>query len=333
MLAYNPGMDPIPARAPEAGLGRPRCPWITVLLSAMAALSATPPPLGAEVPQAALPYLVDPTWPTLPPGWNFSETPGVATDARGHVFVFHRGTNPIMEFTPDGRLARSWGDGLFVRPHAIRVDREGNVWTVDNDAHQVLKMDPLGRVRMVVGRFQQPGETDENFNRPTDVAFAPNGDFYVSDGYVNSRVVKFSSEGRYLTAWGSRGDGEGEFNLPHAIAVDASGRVYVGDPENYRVQVFDSEGNFLTQWRHVGSPWGLEMLPGQLLFIADGHNDRILKVNLEGEVLGQFGSHGRMPGELSFAHHLAVDTQGNLYVAEIKNQRVQKFLLAPRSDR
>ena len=282
-------------------------------------------PVQAESGFPSMQYEVDPDWPLLPPGWNFGEVPGVAADSRGHVFVFHRGEHPIMEFAPDGRMIRSWGEGLFLRPHAVRVDPEGNIWTVDNDTHQVLKMDSSGRVRMVVGRREEGAETEENFNRPTDVAFAPNGDFYVSDGYVNSRVVRFSKEGRYITAWGKKGDGEGEFNIPHSIAIDRQGRVYVGDRENYRVQIFDPDGNFLTQWRHVGAPWGLELRPDDTLFIADGYNDRILKVTLEGKVLGAFGTNGRMPGELNFAHHLAIDPSGNIFVSEIKNHRAQKF--------
>ena len=282
-------------------------------------------PAQTESDFPAMHYTVDPGWPVLPQGWNFGEVAGVAADGKGHVFVFHRGEHPIMEFDPDGRMVRSWGEGLFVRPHAIRVDPEGNIWTVDNDAHQVLKMDSSGRVRMVVGRYGRGGESDEEFNRPTDVAFAPNGDFYVSDGYGNSRVVKFSKEGRFLTAWGKKGDKEGEFNLPHSIVVDREGRVYVGDRENYRLQVFDPEGRFLTQWRHVGSPWGLEIWKDETLFIADGHNDRILKVTLAGEVLGAFGRNGRMAGDLNFVHHLGIDATGNIFASEIKNQRVQKF--------
>lgn len=273
----------------------------------------------------AMNYKVDPDWPVLPPGWNFGETPGVATDAKGHVFVFHRGEHPLMEFSPDGRLIRSWGDKEFIRPHAVRIDRDGNIWVVDNDTHQVLKMDPTGRVRMVIGRRGVSGESEEAFNRPTDVAFAANGDIYISDGYVNSRMVKFSKNGEYITAWGKKGKGEGEFNLPHSVAVDKQGRVYVGDRENYRLQVFDSNGKFMTQWTHVGSPWGLELMPDQTMYIADGHNSRILKVDLEGKVLGAFGKNGRMPGDLNFVHHIAVDPAGNIFVSEIKNQRVQKF--------
>lgn len=270
-------------------------------------------------------YEADEAWPHLPAGVNFGEAPGVATDSKGHVYVFHRGPNPIMEFTPDGRLVRSWGEGLFIRAHAIRVDPEGNIWTVDNDTHQVLKMDPSGRVRMVIGRRGVSGENEETFNRPTDVGFAANGDFYVTDGYGNSRVVKFSKDGRYLTAWGKKGKGDGEFDLPHSVVVDRQGRVVVADRENYRVQVFDANGKFLEKWTHVGSPWGLDLLPDGSLFITDGHNSRILKTDLKGKVLGAFGELGRMPGQVSFAHHIAVDPGGNIFVSEIKNQRVQKF--------
>jgi sugar lactone lactonase YvrE len=274
----------------------------------------------------AMNYKVDPDWPQLPAGWNFGETPGVAVDAKDHVFVLHRGEHPIIEFTPEGKLVRSWGDGLFIRPHSIRIDPQGNIWTVDNDTHQVLKMDASGRVRMVIGRRGVSGETEENFNRPTDVAFGPNGEIYVSDGYVNSRVVKFSKEGRYVTAWGKKGKAPGEFNLPHSIAVDKQGRVYVGDRENYRLQIFDADGKFLKEWTNVGSPWGLDLRPDQTLFIADGYNDRIVKVDLDGKILGAFGNNGRMAGELSYVHNLGLDNAGNIYAGEIKNQRIQRFM-------
>lgn len=296
--------------------------WLIVLSVALAG-ALTPSLLAADFP--VMKYAADAEWPSLPPGLNFAETPGVAVDGKGHVYVLHRGVRPIMEFAPDGRMVRSWGDDMFIRAHAIRIDPEGNIWTVDNDTHQVLKMDPNGRVRMVFGRRGQSGETDELFNRPTDVAFGPNGEIYVTDGYGNSRVVKFSKEGRYITAWGKHGKGEGEFDLPHTVVVDQQGRVYVGDRENYRVQVFDADGKFLTQWDHVGSPWGLDFHPDGTLMMADGHNDRIVKVSLDGEVLGAFGRNGRMPGDLNFGHHIAVDAEGNVFVSEIKNQRVQKF--------
>jgi DNA-binding beta-propeller fold protein YncE len=272
-----------------------------------------------------LPYAADPEWPRLPAGWTFEETPGVAVDAREHVFVFHRGAHSIMEFDKDGKLLRSWGDGTFVRPHGLKFDPEGNLWAVDDQGHIVVKMDAQGRVRLVLGRKNLKGETDDSFNRPTDIAFAPNGDFYVSDGYGNSRVVKFRKDGKFLKAWGKKGAAEGEFNLPHSVAVDKRGRVYVGDRDNHRMQIFDADGKFLEQWKHVGSPWGIAITADESMFICDGYNNRILKLNLKGEVAGVIGSAGKLPGLLDYSHHLAVGPSGNIYVAEIKNWRVQRF--------
>lgn len=283
------------------------------------------PAVRAQANWPALPYAVDPDWPRLPAGWTFEETPGVAVDAREHVFVFHRGRHSIIEFDKSGNVVRFWGDGVFVRPHALEFDPEGNLWAVDDQGHIVVKMDGLGRVRMVLGRKNTRGETSDTFNRPTDIAFAPNGDFYVTDGYGNSRVVKFDKQGRFVKAWGKKGSAPGEFDLPHAVVVDARGRVYVGDRENRRLQVFDADGNFLAVWNHVGSPWGLAISSDQFLFLCDGYNNRILKLGLDGAVLGVVGSHGKLPGELDYAHHLAVGPSGSLYVAEIKNWRVQKF--------
>lgn len=273
-----------------------------------------------------LPYEVDPDWPRLPPGWNFQETPGVAVDANDHVYVFHRGKHPIIEFTPEGRMVRSWGDGMFIRPHAIRIDPQGSIWIVDNDTHQVLKMDGSGRLRMVMGRYARSGEGPDLFNRPTDVAFSADGSFYVSDGYGNSRVARFAADGTFLTAWGTRGEAPGQFNLPHTVVVGPNGKVYVGDRENYRLQIFEPGGQFIEEWTHVGSPWGLAIDRDHALFIADGHNNRILKTTLEGAVHGQISSAGKTAGKVDFAHHLAVDSRGNVYVAEIKNWRVQKFV-------
>jgi DNA-binding beta-propeller fold protein YncE len=294
-------------------------PRIVLALAGAALLAAA----ASDFPR--LNYEVDPSWPTLPAGWTFEETPGVAVDAREHVFVFHRGAHSIIEFDPAGKMVRSWGDGVFVRPHALKFDPQGNLWAADDQGHVVVKMDRQGRVRMVLGRKNNKGETKDLFNRPTDIGFAPNGEFYVTDGYGNSRVVKFSKEGKYITAWGKKGTGEGEFNLPHGVAVDRRGRVYVADRENYRMQVFDPDGKFLEQWKHIGSPWGVVITPDESLFMCDGHNNRILKLNLKGEVLGAIGEPGKLPGQLDYSHHLAVGPSRSIYVAEIKNWRVQKF--------
>jgi DNA-binding beta-propeller fold protein YncE len=256
-----------------------------------------------------------------------------------------------MEFDAEGKFVRSFGDGLYERPHAIRIDPEGNIWTVDDQGHVVLKMDPQGRVRVVLGRWKiasdrastvQPdpsvpkelrGSRDEDilrFNRPTDVAFSPGGDIYIADGYGNSRVVKLSKNGRLLKTWGKRGTGPGEFNTPHSIAVDRKGLVYVADRENYRIQIFDGEGNFLRQWTHIGAPWGLDITSDQKLYMSDGYNNRVLELDLDGTVRGMFGSAGRDPGQFSFAHHLAVSRSGAIYTAEILNWRAQKFVRVER---
>lgn len=298
--------------------------------------------------QPPLPYQVDRNWPQLPEGWNFNQTPGVAVDARGHVYVIHRGAHSILEFTAEGELVRAFGEDVFKRPHAIRIDPEGYLWTVDDTSNDVLKIDPSGRIRMVLTTFSRGGipidppgrKTDpasfpakpgirdaeiQRFNRPTDIAFGPDGSIYVTDGYGNSRVVKFARDGTFLTTWGRKGAGEGEFNTPHSIVVDRRGRVYVGDRENYRIQIFDAGGKFLEQWKHVGAPWGLDLTPEQELYMADGYNNRVLKLDLEGNVLGILGGPGKLPGQFSFAHHLAVAPDA-IYVTEILNWRVQKFV-------
>ncbi|MBI3665398.1 MAG: hypothetical protein HY236_04110 [Acidobacteria bacterium] len=287
------------------------------VLGLAAAQPGNPPSLG---------YKAVPDWPQLPPGWNFGETSGVALDSREHVYVFNRGPHSLVEFDSEGKFVRSLSEGMFTRTHGLRIDRDDNIWAIDVGAHVVLKMNPQGRVLMVLGRKGQSGADHTHFNQPTDIAFTPSGEFYVSDGYGNSRVVKFSREGNYLLEWGKKGSGEGEFNLPHAVAVDVRGRVYVGDRENRRLQVFDANGKFLAQWTHVGSPWALEITPDQRLFLADGYHNRVLLLNLEGQVLGTLGGPGKLPGQFDFVHAIAVSKGGDIYTAEILNWRAQKFV-------
>lgn len=312
----------------------------------LAALLICVPLLDAQSSYADLGYRVAANWPSLPPYWNFKETAGVAVDGRDHVYVFHRGDHPIMEFDSQGQFVRAFGDGFFDRPHSIRVDPEGNIWAVDDGSHTVVKMDQAGRIRMVFGRYRTTSDAkstmsessvspelrglrDEGvvrFNRPTDVAFGPNGEVFVADGYGNSRVVKFSKDGRLLKTWGKRGTGEGDFNTPHSIVADAQGRLYVADRENYRVQVFDADGKFVKQWTGLGAPWGLALTGDNHLIMADGYNNRVLKLTLEGKAAGAFGSHGKLPGQFHYCHQVAVDSKGSIYTAEILNWRAQKFV-------
>lgn len=306
----------------------PRKKLLCFLSSSLALAGWITPLTAAQEPWPELSLALVPDWPVLPAGWTLQETAGVAVDAREHVFVFHRGTPSIVEFDPTGNVVRSWSDGVYVRPHALKFDPEGNLWAVDDGGHVVTKLDARGRVRLVLGRKLTPGENEEYFNRPTDVAFGPDGSIYVADGYGNARIVKFDREGRFVTAWGRKGAAEGEFNLPHAVVVDRRGRVYVGDRDNARIQIFEADGRFVAQWKHVGSPWGLALVEDKFLFLCDGYANRIVKLDLAGNVLGTIGRPGRMPGQLNFCHHLAVGPSGSVYVAEIKNWRIQK--LAPR---
>ncbi len=266
-------------------------------------------------------------WPQLPEGWNFGLTTGVGVDSKNNVYVYHRGPNTVMCFDASGKHLRSWGDGILTSSHGLAVDSEDNVWVTDIGSHTVVQFSPRGRVRMVLGRKDTPGEDQDTFNQPTHIAFGPRGELYITDGYGNSRVVKYSKDGRFLLAWGKKGKGPGEFNAPHTIAVDHQGKVYVGDRENHRVQIFDENGRFLEQWTHLGSPWGLYFTADHHLFMCDGYKNRVLKLDLEGRILGRFGQSGKAPGQFSSSHHLALGKKGELYVAEVVNWRVQKFLL------
>src|SRR5262245_29595071 len=215
-------------------------------------------------------YRPVPNWPQLPPDVKLGRVSGVATDANDRVYVFHRGKQPILVFDRDGKFLRSWGDGVIDMAHGLRIDRDGNVWVTDIGYHLVLKFDPPGKLLLTLGQKSKPGDAADQFNTPTDIAVATSGEFYVRDGYGNSRVVKFSREGKFVKEWGKKGTGEGEFNLPHAILLDDRGRVIVGDRENNRIQVFDADGKFLTQWKESGAPFGLFLTADKRLFVADG---------------------------------------------------------------
>jgi DNA-binding beta-propeller fold protein YncE len=220
-------------------------------------------------------------------GRAWGGTTAVAVDRGGKgVWVFERcgGEScanstlpPILHFDPSGKLLASFGAGMFVFPHGITVDHEGDVWVADADGkngkgHVVVKFNPTGKVLMTLGHAGMPGDAPGYFNRPTGVAIARNGDIFVSDGHggdSNARVVKFSKAGKFITAWGRKGSGEGEFDVPHAIAVDSQERVYVADRSNSRIQVFDANGKFLADWRQFGRPSGVYVDANDVIYVAD----------------------------------------------------------------
>jgi DNA-binding beta-propeller fold protein YncE len=253
---------------------------------------------------------------------------GVAIDAKDNVLVFHRGDpqRPILVLDHEGRLLRTFGEGLFASTHGLRVDPAGNVWTTDNANHTVVKLSPEGKVLMSLGEKDVAGEDERHFNKPTDVAFAPNGDFYVSDGYGNSRVVKFDKAGKFVLAWGRKGAGEGEFNLPHAVRLDSKENVYVADRENKRIQVFDAGGKFLRQFANGVSPYGLFITPDDSVFVADGVKHEVLKMTPDGKVLARWGGGGRERGHFLMPHGICVGGDGAVYVAEVTGARLQKFV-------
>jgi DNA-binding beta-propeller fold protein YncE len=279
---------------------------------------------GAQSNGGAAYHLVA-DFPRLPDGWSLGAVSGVATDSTGNVLVFHRGEHPILVFDHHGKFLRSFGDGMFASAHGLRVDANDNIWVTDNANHTVIKFSHNGKALMTLGEKKVAGEDAAHFNKPTDVAFAPNGDFYIADGYGNSRVVKFNKEGKFLMAWGKKGAGPGEFSLPHAIQLDAAGHVYVGDRENDRVQVFDAGGKFLRQFGSF-APFGLFITPDQTLFVADGRANRILKMTLDGKVLASWGTAGVEPGDFQMPHGLTATGDGAVYVSEITGKRVQKFI-------
>ncbi len=276
-----------------------------------------------------LPHQLVNDWAKLPKGWNFGETSGVATDKQDNVWVFTRGMHPVMQFDRTGKFLQAWPDIKIVSSHGIRVDPDGNVWLIDVKGHVVIKCNTEGRVLMIVGNRQGvAGNNDSKdaFNEPTGIAFDKQGNFYVSDGYVNARVIKFNKDGEYITHWGKKGTGDGEFNLVHDVCFDSQERLYVADRNNQRIQIFDTNGKFLGKWTDIGAPWGIAYSAKEnCIYMCDGVNNRIVKLNMDGQVIGTLSGYGKSPGKLDFAHNMALDSTGTLYVAEIKNWRVQKF--------
>ena len=292
----------------------------------------------------------------LPQDLYLGEGIGVATNSKGHVFVYTRsGDTRLFEFDQNGTYVREIGAGLygFEFAHAVRVDRDDNVWAVDEGSNMVIKFNPEGRVVMVLGRRPEMVEgltaggppleaRNYVFNRPTDVGFDAAGNIFVTDGYGNSRVVKFDKSGRFVKSVGSRGSQQGQLNLPHTMAMDAQGNVYVGDRSNNRVQVFDNDLNFKAIYDNVGSPWAVCVSPGphQYLYVSNSLPDNglsqyrditgeIYKMELDGTIIGKFGKAGKQLKEFSTVHEIDCRNPNELLVAEITAFRVQKIILHP----
>ena len=269
-------------------------------------------------------YQAVPEFLKLPDELVLGPCSAVAISSKGDLYLFHRGPQPILCFDAAGEFLRSWGDDLIGMAHGIRVDRSDNVWVTDIGHHLVFKFSPTGKLLLALGTSDQPGSGRDQFNKPTDVAFGPNGETFVADGYGNSRVMKFDHDGKFLSTWGTRGAQPGEFHLPHSIVVDSMQRVLVGDRENDRIQVFDLDGRQLDIWNGF-APYGIAIDSAQRVFVADGRANQILRLDGSGQAVLRLGTKGHSAGQFELPHMLAVDRDGNLYVAEVGGRRFQKL--------
>ena len=263
-------------------------------------------------------------WDTASVGVELDKILGIGIDSKGRVYATAgKGEKGVLVFDADGKVVDSWGGG-FVDKHGLRVI-DDKVWVTDRERHIVMQFTLDGKLVRTLGTDGRSGLGDSEFNKPSDVAIAPNGDIYVSDGYGNSRVMRFGADGKFKQSWGKKGDGPGEFDLVHNIVIDKKGRVYIADRENERVQIFDADGKFLEQWEHVGKPFGLYIDDKMNVYITDGESNNVNVVSERGKVLSKFGKAGGGPGEFKMAHSITVDKKGNIYVAEGDGQRIQVF--------
>jgi peptidylamidoglycolate lyase len=297
------------------------------------------------------PYSVVHGWPILPDGMVLGQVSGIAVDSHNHVFVFHRAesswatdkTRPIASPAilcfdgPSGKLLSSWGENRFIEPHGLRVDSHDNVWVTDRALQQVLEFNHEGKLLLTIGTERVAGTGATHFDKPTDIAFASDGSIYVSDGYGNNRVAKFSPDGKFLLDWGHKGHGTGEFDLPHSVAVDAQGLVYIADRSNSRIQIFDANGKFLKMWSssELGRPWSLTIGPDNFLYVVDGGDlkpappDRgqLLKLDLSGKIIAKWSRFGNYDGQIYWGHDVAVGKDGAVYVGDVYHgMRAQKFV-------
>jgi peptidylamidoglycolate lyase len=291
-------------------------------------------------------------WPQLNKDFKLSQPTGIGIDKDDHIFVFHRtgrkwtepfpdsliSVNTILELdNKSGRIINSWGANHFIMPHGLTVDKQNNIWVTDVALHQIFKFSHDGNLLMRLGVAKMPGNDSIHFNLPTDIAVADDGTFYVSDGYGNSRVVKFSSSGKYIKAWGGYGNKPGEFIIPHGIAIDQNNTLYVADRQNNRVQLFDTSGNFLKELKNDRK---VEQLPS----IAIDNSNHLFAIDydptngadslVKGSTIfefdsshahNHFGAAGSANRTSCWFHDIAIDSKGNIYVGDIIGFKVLKF--------
>tara|TARA_B100001750_G_scaffold242713_1_gene256609 strand:- start:2287 stop:3318 length:1032 start_codon:yes stop_codon:yes gene_type:complete len=276
-------------------------------------------------------------WGKLPEGWVYKEATSVAINSKDEIYVFNRGTTPMIIFDTDGNVKDSWGDGVFSNPHGVSIGPEDEVYCADNGDSSIRKFTPDGKLLLTIGTPGSPAEkmSGNPFNRPTYVAVDnQTGDIYVADGYSNAKVHKFTPDGKHVLSWGESGTGEGQFNIVHDIIIDKDGWVYIADRENHRIQVFDKNGNFQTQWGNfsraaaicLDSSQGRDLIYIGEYFCGLGTNDtgtdlgpRVSIIDTNGKLVARLGheSFGEETGRFFSPHGIAVDSHGDIYVAEV----------------
>ncbi len=296
---------------------------------------------------SAISYEVDPAWPERRKDVGWGDMSSVAVDGQDNVWVLSRANPFVQVYQADGKFLKSWGEGLLGGPHMLALDTQGNVWMTDTLRHVVVQCSPDGKLLRTLGTPGEPGADGRHFDKPSDVVVTPAGDVFISDGYGNARVCHYDKDGNFVKAWGKLGIGPGEFNLPHAIAVDSSGRLYVADRNNARIQVFSQDGTFLDQWRNIVVPCAFWMTKDDELWVCGTSpmtwrpEDNILGYPPKDQLLMKFNNSGKLlqlwsvpkgedgkerPGDLNWVHGLAVDSKGNIYAVDLKGKRAQKFV-------
>ena len=293
-------------------------------------------------------YSVEPNWQTMPPGYEWREVAAVAVDGNDNVYVFNRGEHPMMVFDKDGNFVKSWGEGVFTRAHGVSLGPDDTLYCSDDGDHTVRQCTLDGDVLMTIGIPGNPAPlfSGDPFNRCTHTALDPKtGDIYVSDGYGNSRVHKYSPDGKLLFSWGAPGTDPGEFSIAHNIVTDADGYVYVADRENHRIQIFDANGKFEEQWPNVHRPCGLYISPEQHIYVGElgwgmgvqrnvpNIGPRVSVLDRRGNTLARLGNgYGTDVGQFISPHGIAVDSAKNIYVGEVSHTNISNSGETPPDD-
>lgn len=292
-------------------------------------------------------FIIDAKWPEKPGRFTWTEFHGVAVNAKDEVFAFTRGTPPVQVYdAATGKFLRSWGEQVFKTAHSIKLDPEGNVWLGDIGHHTIQKFSPEGKLLLTLGTHGEAGRDRMHFNQPTDAVVTPQGDVFVTDGYVNARVVHFDKTGKYVKEWGKLGSKPGEFSVPHSICVDSKGRLYVADRNNVRIQVFEQSGKLLDVWNDLVVPMSLcatkddeiwvcgsspqHWYPEEKWLGSPPRDQLFMKFDTAGKMLQLWspvrGFAKELPDKDFKYHQLAIDSKGNLYGADLPGKRIQKFV-------